>query len=191
MRDLGAEHPVAEVFDQQKALIEIEGVDGRRGKTAPPELMTDRDERRDVLGEMHERAIGLAVADRRPVRLARCVHQNGAAVRQHETRVSTRRGIALQIFGGRLGVRRRIDEVGERAQALQPRGPASMSREHHAAAIRFGRLVHGDVEAILRKPVARALGPFDDGHRAWQEIVKAELGKLARLEPVEVAMMHK
>src|SRR5262249_2376745 len=34
------------------------------------------------------------------------------------------------------------------------------------------------------------IGPFDDGHRAWQEIVKTKLGKLARLEPIEIAMMH-
>ncbi len=190
MRDLGAEHLVAEILDQQKPPIEIEGVDGGRGKPAPPELVPHGDEGGDVLGEMHERAIGFAVADRRSVRLARCVHQDGAAVRQHETRVSARRGIALQILGGSLGVGCCIDEIGERAQALEPRGPAAVSSEHHAPAIRLCRLVHGDVEPVSRKPVAGALWPFDDGYRAWQHIVEAELGKLARLEPVKVAMMH-
>ena len=33
-RDLAAEHPVAEIFEDDEALVEIEGVDGRRRQAA-------------------------------------------------------------------------------------------------------------------------------------------------------------
>ena len=139
---------------------------------------------------MHEHAVGLAVADRRPVRLARGVHQNCRAIREREAGIAPGRGVALQILRYGVGVRRRIDETGECLQALQPRPPASASRQHHAAAIGLRRLVHGDVEPVIREPVAGALGPFNKCHGACKQVVEAELGKLARLQPIEVAMMH-
>ena len=70
----------------------------------------------------------------------------------------------------------------ESACRRSSRGPSSRVRSAPRGGDKFRRLVHGDVEAISRKPVAGALGPFDDGHRG-QEIVEAELGKLTRLEP--------
>ena len=68
---------------------------------------------------------------------------------------------------------------------------STVGNEHDAAAIRLGRLIHGDVEPIGRKPFTRALGPFDQRHRLGNEVVEAELGDLAwAFEPVEVAMLH-
>ena len=83
----------------------------------------DGNERRHVLGEMHERAIGLAVADGRTVGLARRVHEDGGTVGQHQARIGARRGIALQIFGGRFGVVGCGKEMVELHQAGEPRLP--------------------------------------------------------------------
>ena len=66
-----------------------------------------------------------------------------------------------------------------------------MTGEHDAAAIGLRRLVHGDIEPVGGEPAAGVLGPLYDGHRAWQEIVEAELGKVALLEPVEIAVLHR
>ena len=187
-RHLAAEHPVAEVFENEKALVEVEGVDGRRRKAAFPQCPRHRHERRYILGEMHQRAIRLAVADRRSVRLARRVHQDGRAIRQHEPRIRARRGVALQIAGGCRGIRCPVEEARHPLETLQPRLPATMPREDDPAFIRRRRLVHGDVEPVRRKPACRALGPLDENRALGQRVVEAELVQLGRLEPIEIAM---
>ena len=70
-------------------------VDLRRREAALAQPVRHRDERHDVLGEMRDRAVGLAVAHRRPVRPARRVHQDGALVAELEPLVGARRGVAL------------------------------------------------------------------------------------------------
>ena len=69
----------------------------------------------DVLGKMHERGVGLTVADRRSVGLARRVHQDGAPMRQHEPRIGARRGVALQMLRAGVRVGRLVEEVRHRA----------------------------------------------------------------------------
>ena len=69
-----------------KPLDEIGRVDLRRREAALAQAVREGDKRHDVLGEMRDRAVGLAVADRRPVRPARRVHQDGVAGRRSRSR---------------------------------------------------------------------------------------------------------
>ena len=139
---------------------------------------------------MHQRAIRLAVADRRPVRLARRVHQDGRAVRQHEPRIRARRGVALQI--ARRAPRHKVSvsrKLASALETLEPRLPAAMPGEHDPAFIRRRRLVHGDVEPVRRKPAARRARAT---RRCTAPSVSASSrpssSSSRRLEPVEIAM---
>ena len=186
--DLGPEHPVSEVLEDEETTIEVEGIDRRRRQRALAERGGDRDERRHVLGQMHQGRVRLTVADRGSVGLARRIHQDGAPVRKHEARIRSRRGIALQMLGSRLGVGGLVEERGELPDALEPFRPTSVAGQNDAAHVRRRRLVHGDVEAILREPASRALRPLDQENAFGERIVEAELAKLGRLQPVEIAM---
>ncbi len=78
-RQLGAENGVAEILDDEQALIEVLGKNLRCRKAGVGERLADGDEGADILGEMGNGAIGFAVADRRTVGAARRVHQDDAA----------------------------------------------------------------------------------------------------------------
>ena len=86
-RHLGAEHAIAEILDQQQAVLEILGQNLRRAQARRPQRPGDGRERaHHVLGQMRDAAVGLAVADRRAVRLARRIHQQGRAAVAAESR---------------------------------------------------------------------------------------------------------
>ena len=104
-RHLGAEHPIAEILDEQQAVLEILRQNLRRAQARRAQRPGDGGERaHHVLGQMRDLAVGLAVADRRAVRLARRIHQQRrAAVIEREPRVAARRCIALQIGDARAG----------------------------------------------------------------------------------------
>src|SRR5262245_46922046 len=57
--NLAAEHRLAEILEHDEAAVEIESMDRRRGETSLFERACDRDERRNVLGEMNMRAVRL------------------------------------------------------------------------------------------------------------------------------------
>ena len=80
---------------QQQALVEIGVMDLGRREAALAQPLRHRDERRDALGEMRDRAVGLAVAHRRAVRPPRRVHQDDALVAEREPLVAAGRGVAL------------------------------------------------------------------------------------------------
>ena len=55
---LAAEHAVAEVVEQQEAVVEILRVDARHGESGGVQGVGDGDERAHVLGEVREAAVG-------------------------------------------------------------------------------------------------------------------------------------
>jgi len=70
-------------------------LDRRRRKVAIAQTLRERDIRSDILGEMGDGAVGLAVAHRRTVRAARRVHQHHGLVVDHQTLVDAGRGVAF------------------------------------------------------------------------------------------------
>ena len=76
---LAAEHAVAEVFEHEKAAVEIRRVDLRRAEPRRAQRRCDGHERAHVLGELGDAAVGLPIVDRRPVRLARLIHEDRSA----------------------------------------------------------------------------------------------------------------
>ena len=71
---------VAEVFEDQQALIEIGVMDDGRREAVLPQTVRHRHEGHDTVGQMRDRAIGLAATYRRAVGPARHVHQDHVLV---------------------------------------------------------------------------------------------------------------
>src|SRR5664279_1675326 len=61
----------AEILDDGKPSVKVEGKDLRRRKTMRAQTFADRDERPDILGEFGDGAIGFAIANRRSIRARR------------------------------------------------------------------------------------------------------------------------
>ena len=75
------EDTVAEIFQQDEALVEIKRVELRGAEAVGGEVAGDGRKRAHVLGQMHDGAVALAALDRRAVRAGRGVHQDrGLAV---------------------------------------------------------------------------------------------------------------
>ena len=72
---LAAEHAVAEVVEQQQAVVEILRVDARHGEAGRMQRIGDGHERAHVLGEVGKAAVGQPVADGGAVGLARPIHE--------------------------------------------------------------------------------------------------------------------
>src|ERR687895_402002 len=68
------------------------GPGGREAVRA--QAIVDGDERLDILGEMNGRAVRFSGIDRRSIRTARRIHQDGCAVVADQTRIGARRGVA-------------------------------------------------------------------------------------------------
>ena len=75
----------------------------------------------DVLGEMGDGAVGLAVAHRRAVGTPRCVHQDGGAVVEREALEDARRGVALHAPALRLAEAGLVEEGAHLRNALHAR----------------------------------------------------------------------
>ena len=167
----------------QQAVGELGLVDLRRREAALAQPVRHGDERHDVLGEMRDRAVGLAVAHRRAVRPARRVHQDGALLAEREPLVGARRGVALD--APPLGLRRSrsIEEAADRRRcARRARAKRAVAGDPRLAG--FGpelrREREGDVEAVRRQESGGAVRPFQQHHGVLGQVVEAELGELAR-----------
>ncbi len=102
---LAAEHAVAEVVEQQQAVVEILRVNARHGEAGFVQRAGDGNEWAHVLREMRKAAIGQAVANGGAVGLAWPVHEDGAGTRAaHQPAVAAHGSIALQVL--QLGRRR-------------------------------------------------------------------------------------
>ena len=112
----------AEILGDQKSRFEVGVADRGRGKAALAQPVCDRDERLDVLGQMHRGAVGFPVIDRRPIRPPRRIHQDDHAVVVGEPRIGARRGIARHALARRIRKARRIEKLPQRLQPLDLRG---------------------------------------------------------------------
>ena len=170
----------AEVLDDGEAGLRLMGVDLRRGEPHRAQRAVDGDVGPDILGEMGDGAVGLAVTDRRSVRPRRRDHQDRlGAVGLDQALVGARRGVAHH--EGALGP----DEVGLLQdcahRARQRETPAEGADSGHCAkavARRLGGVgVEGDVEPVAGEAAAGALRPFHDDQRAIGRLVPAEFGE--------------
>ncbi len=89
-RIAGDEPLFAEVFDDQKSLLEIGLVHGGRGEAVLPQPIRHRHERHDIIGEVRDRAIRLVAAHRRAVRAAWEIHQQHALIPKRKALVGAR-----------------------------------------------------------------------------------------------------
>ena len=103
-------------------------VDLRRREATLAQPVRHRDERHDVLGEMGDGAVGLAVAHRRAVRPARRVHQDGPLLAVLEPLVGAGRGVALDAPPLGLAVAGGIQKAADRRDALGARARRRHSR---------------------------------------------------------------
>ena len=183
----------AEILEQQQPLVEIGVIDLGRGEAALAQSLRHRHERRDVLGEMGDRAIGRAVAHRRTVGPARRVHQDHVLVAHREPVVAARRGVALHARAQRLAIAALGDELAHRRDPLHARRERAVAGHARMAelGLELGRERERDVEPVRRQEAVGAVGPFQQHDRALGQVVEAELGELRRArEPVEVGVDH-
>ena len=146
-----------------------------------------------LVGEMRDRAVGLAVAHRRTVGPARPVHQDEMAVSQHQPLVAAGRGIARHPVPLRLAQAAVRQEAAHRRHPLHPRREAAVTGHPRVAELELelGGERERDVEPVGRQPAAGAVGPFEQHHRALGQVVEAELGELGGARgAVEVGMHH-
>lgn len=100
--DLGAEHAIPEILEQQKTGVHIGGVDLRRTEARLAERGRHGHEGADILRQARDAAIGQAVADRRTIGLARLIHQDGFPAIQSQARIGASGRVALKV--GRAGL---------------------------------------------------------------------------------------
>ena len=182
----------AEILGDQEAGIEIGVADRGRRETARAQAIVDGDERLDVLGEMHGRAVGFSVIDRRAIR-TRAANSSGSTCRRrgsaaHRSASRRRRACAraphpesrhrsrnFRSVSSRVDLRRRLAIAGDF-------GGARGGSERRAMA-------EGDVDAIFGQRIGRALRPFDQRQRALRQRRQSDFLQLARIiDAVEIGV---
>ncbi len=128
----------AEILDDEQAVGELGLVDLRSGEAALMQAICHSDKRNDVLGEMGDDAVGLAVAHRRTVRPARRVHQDGALLAKLKPLVAARRGVALQAPSFRLPVAAGVEETAHGRDSLGPRPERAVAGDARLARLGAG-----------------------------------------------------
>ena len=194
-RRIAGDHGLgAEVFDDEQAVGELGLVDLRGGEAELAQPVRHADERHDVLGEMGDRAVGLAVAHRRAVRPARRVHQDGALVAEPQPLVGARRGVALDALSFGQPVAARIEETADDRDAVGARREGAIAGDPGLAVLGAGLRLQRerDVETVRRQEAGGAVRPFQQHDGLLGQIVEAKLGELARtLQPVQVGVHHR
>ncbi len=172
--------------------VEVGVQDGRRREAALAQPVGHRHERRPRLGEMRDRAVGLAVADRRAVGPPRRIHQDGVLVAEREPFVGPRRGIALHARARtRVAVAALGDELAHRRHAVDARRERAVAGHAGVAELELelGRERERDVEPVGRQKSGRTVRPFDQHDGVLGQVVEAELGELGRSgQAIEVGM---
>src|SRR6266487_6294834 len=181
----------AEILEHEQPLGKVRGVDFGCGEAACAQRPRHRHERLPVLGTMRDRAIRFAVPQRRPVRSAWRVHQNGRAAVLDQTFVDAGRGVALEELAFGIREPRLLEEAPDGEEpfgALRKRAEGGDARLAIARAPRRDEM-KGDVEPIGRQQSVRAIGPFEQGGGALDRFFEAELDELARLgNPIEIGV---
>ena len=111
-----------------KPFVDVGLEDLRRREAELAQPVGHGDERFDVLGEMHDGAVRLAVAHRRAVRPARRVHQDGALVAEPQPLVGAGRGVALDARCARPRRSRWLPESGGSRRAARRAARTRRSR---------------------------------------------------------------
>ena len=102
----------AEILEQNDAGGQIDSVDFRRGESSAAQTAVDRDIGFKPFGEAGDRAVGLAVADRRTIGLLRRDHQDRAgAVVLDQTLERSGRGVALHELTLCVAPARRLEKI--------------------------------------------------------------------------------
>jgi len=111
----------------QQAGGAVGGENFRRRQAAGAQRPRHGDERRHIVGEMRDRAIGLAVAHRRSVRPLRRIHQDVAFALEREPLIDAGRSVALHVLA--VGLRK-----AGAGQEIADCGDAFGARRHGAVA---------------------------------------------------------
>src|SRR5579885_1164383 len=138
---------------------------------------------------MRERAIGLAVFDRRAVGLRRRVHQDRGAGMQEEPLVTACRRVALEMPPLGRAETRRVDEFARGAKAREPLRPCAKAGKPYPPRIwrKIGAYGKRNVEAVGLDEGGRTLRPFDHDRGTVRRFLPAKLGELGeRLHTVEI-----
>jgi hypothetical protein len=182
--------PVAEVLDDEKTLLEIGGVKLGRAQARVSQAGVDGHDRPAVLGQMGDRAVAPAVADRRPVGARRHVHEDGrAAFARDKALVAPDRGIAVEMQPAGVGPFAVQQEASHRLHARQLAGPGAVPDEPGAPA--GARDLQRHLEPVVRQFAGQPVGPFHQRDVGFGELVEPGLGELARIvQAVEVEVGH-
>ena len=165
--------------------------DRRRREVAIPQASRERDVRNDILGEMGDGAVGLAVAHRRTVRTARSVHQHCRLSVDHEPLVDTRRGVAFHAPSRHVAVSRLFQEVANLSDSVNARSKRTVADDARVADLgaELRRQRESDVETVGRQETGGAIRPFEQHDGADGQVVEPELRELRRArQPVEIGM---
>ena len=179
----------SEILDQQQAVGDLGLEDLRRGVAKLAQPVRHRDERHDVLGQMRDLAVGLAVPHRRPVGPSRSVHQDGAVGAEREPLIAARRGVALDAAAVGLREARGVEKAADHRDALGARRELAVAGHAHVAMLRSvqRRQREGDIEAVRRQESRRPVRPFQQHDGVLRQVVETELRQLARaFQPVKV-----
>ncbi len=191
-RRIARDHPlVAEVLEDEQALVEIGVVDLGRREALLAQALRHRDIGQHIVGEMRDRAIGSPAPDRRAVSPPRRIHQDHRPVAEHEPVVAAGRGVPRQPLAHRHGQPARRDELAHRRDPLDPRREVAIAGDPRMAELKLhlGRQGQRHVEPIGGQETRRPVGPFEQHDRALRQVVEAKLGQLGcAREPVEVGM---
>ena len=126
------------------------------------------------------RAVGLAVAQRRPVGATRPVHQDDGLIVENQPLVGADRGVARHPLS--LGVAQAAlrQEAAHRRHPLHPRREGAVTGHARMAELELelGGERERDVEPVGRQQVAGAVGPFEQHDRVRGQVVEAELRQL-------------
>jgi hypothetical protein len=166
-------------------------VDRRRRKAERAQSFCHRDEGADILGEMRDGAIGLAVAHRRTVGPWRRVHQNVALVIKYQAFIGSGGGVALQVPPLRLAESALLEELAGHRHPPHARGEPAMAGHLHVAESLAALRRHGesDVETVGRQETGGAVRPFQQHQRFLRQVVEAKLRQLGRVrDAVKIGM---
>ena len=135
-RIAGNDALVAEILHDQESVIEIGLQDGRRREVAIAQALRQRDIRNDVLGEMRDGAIGLAVAHRRTVGTARRIHQHVGVIVEDEALEDARRSVAFHAAARHVAISGLIEEAAHLRDARHPLADTRRNRRRARCGLR-------------------------------------------------------
>ncbi len=140
----------AEILGDQESGVEVGVMDRGRREAALAQAPGDRDERLDVLGQMHRRAVGFAVIDRRTVGAPRRVHQDDDAVVADQPRIGTGRGVAGHALALCFRIACAVEKLTQRFQPCDLRGGLAVAGDLGGARGRSQRrtMAQRDVDAV-------------------------------------------